>query len=86
MQLMEGEKQAMAYLAEELIAAQAAEPGDPTHFLGTGHLALGRRIGRHTEHGGDTTAPPSTVRGSHKNKLSASSRNKTISASLDITK
>ncbi len=50
---MEGEKQAMAYLAEELITAQAAEPGDPTHFLGTGHLALGRRIGRHTEHRGE---------------------------------
>jgi len=49
----EGENQAMAYLAEELIAAQAAEPGDPTHFLGTGHLALGRRIGRHTEHRGE---------------------------------
>jgi hypothetical protein len=35
----------LVHLAEELIAAQAAEPGDPTHFLGTGHLALGRRIG-----------------------------------------
>ena len=58
----------LVHLAEELVAAQAAEPGDPTHFLGTGHLALGRRIGGQGEQRGgeeEDTLPHRHARTTH---------------------
>jgi hypothetical protein len=36
-------------LAEELVAAQAAKPADPAHFLGAAHVGLTRGMAAETQ-------------------------------------